>query len=84
MGLASLTLRSSSRVLLGLGVFLVIVSLYFFSNSVFLVSAGDVAAGLLSALIGFALLATSTTMIKLWSLMKMKEEKGEVTSSSSS
>jgi len=37
-----------------------------------LVSNGDVASGLLATLIGFALLATSITLIKLWGLMKIK------------
>ena len=77
--------EKSDKIPLVLGVFLVLVSLYFFSISVSLVSSGEVAGGLLSALIGFALLATSTTLIKLWGLMKIREkEKGASTSSSSS
>lgn len=77
--------EKSNKIPLALGIFLVLVSLYFFSISVSLVSGGEVAGGLLSALIGFALLATSTTLIKLWGLMKIREkEKGASTSSSSS
>jgi len=71
MGLTILV-NGSARIPLVLGIFLILVSLYFFSMGVTLVSNGDVASGLLAALIGFALLATSITLIKLWGLMKIK------------
>ena len=71
MGLTILV-NGSARIPLVLGIFLIFVSLYFFSMGVTLVSNDDVASGLLAALIGFALLATSITLIKLWGLMKIK------------
>lgn len=71
MGLTILV-NGSTRIPLVLGIFLIFVSLYFFSMGVTLVSNDDVASGLLAALIGFALLATSITLIKLWGLMKIK------------
>ncbi len=66
---------SSSRTLLATAVILVIVSIVFFANSVSLSSTGEVAAGLLSALIGFALLASSITLFRLWSALRLREEK---------
>ncbi len=65
----------SSKVLLATAIILVIVSVVFLADSVSLTSAGEVAAGLLSALIGFALLASSITLFRLWSALRLREEK---------
>ncbi len=73
--LSEQTTRETPKVLLGIAVFLIIVSIVFFANGVTLSSTGEVAAGLLSTLIGFALLASSITLLRLWSALKLKEEK---------
>ncbi len=67
--------EGSSKTLLATAIILIIVSVVFFANSVSLSSTGEVAAGLLSALIGFALLASSITLFRLWGALRLREEK---------
>ena len=73
--LSETTRHEPPKILLGIAVFLIIVSIVFFANGVSLSSTGEVAAGLLSALIGFALLASSITLFRLWSALRLREEK---------
>jgi len=67
--------REPPKILLGVAVLLVIIAIAFFANGVSLTSTGEVAAGLLSVLIGFALLASSITLFRLWGALRLREEK---------
>lgn len=64
----------SPRTLLAVAIVLVIVSIVFFANGVSLSSNGEIAAGLLSTLIGFALLASAITLFRLWGALNIQKK----------
>lgn len=77
MGLkmSELSSREPPKILLGIAVFLLIVSIFFFWVGVESASTDEVATGLLSTLIGFGLLASSIVLFRLWTALKLKEKK---------
>jgi len=69
--------KVSGYLALAIGVILIAVSIYFFFISIGLMAGYQVAASLLSALIGFTLLSAGTTIVRSWIISRAAIGKGE-------
>jgi len=69
--------RGISYFTLGIGIVLIAISIYFFFISIGLMAEYQVAASLLSALIGFTLLSAGTTIVRSWMISSVASKSEE-------